>query len=439
MRIRSFFVLLLATMLVATTSLGCRPAEEEEPDENGVAALGTVTVMGVWGGDELAAFEAVVAGWEAQTGGTVDFESTRDLSAILRTRVAGGNPPDLAILPNPALMQEFATAGHLVSLNDVLDMSMMQADFSDAWIDLGSVDGELVGVFVKAATKSTIWYNPKVFADKDYEVPATWDELLSLSDQIVADGGTPWSIGIESGGATGWPASDWIQEIHLAESGPELHDQWVNHEIPWTHESIRSAFERFGEIALNEDYVVGGVDNILATGFEDASYLPFEDPPRAYLYALGGFTQGFIEAQFSDLVATEDYDFFNFPDIDPRYAGSATGGADVAVMFNDTPEARSLMEYLADGANWESWASAGGYASPSTALPLSAYPDDLAAKAAAQLTESEIFRFDADDLMPAEVQSAYLTGIIDYLQDPGSLDDILARLEAVAVNAYSAQ
>ncbi len=436
---RSVFTLLLALMLASILVVaGCQPADEEEPpDDNDVVEMGTVTVMGVWGGDELAAFEEVAAGWEAATGGTVEFESTRDLSAILRTRIAGANPPDLAILPNPALLREFAADGALLPLDDVLDMNMMAADYSDAWIDLGSVDNNLYGVFIKAATKSTVWYNPAVFEEAGYEVPETWDELIALSDEMVADGNTPWSIGSESGAASGWPLSDWLQEIHLAAYGPELHDQWVAHEIPWTHESIKGTFEMFGEIALNEDYVVGGVDSILATNFEDASFLPFEDPPRAHLYFLGAFTQGFIEGQFPDLEPTVDYDFFDFVDIDPQFAGSATGGADVAVMFNDTPEARSFMEYMADGANWESWARAGGYLSPSTALPLDAYPDELSAKAAAQLTDSEIFRFDADDLMPAEVQSAFWDGIHDYLQDPDSLDAILERIEAVAETAYA--
>ncbi len=438
MSLRSVLALLLALMLASMFVVaGCQPVDEVEPPDNDVEVMGTVSVMGVWGGDELAAFEEVVAGWETATGGTVEFESTRDLSAILRTRVAGGNPPDLAVLPNPALMQEFAVDGELVALGDILDMGMMTSDYSDAWIDLGTVDGNLYGVFVKAATKSTVWYNPAEFEAAGYDIPETWDELIALSDQIVADGNTPWSIGIESGGATGWPATDWIQEIHLAEFGPDLHDHWLDHEIPWTHDSIRGAFERFGEIALNEEYVVGGVDNILATSFEDASFLPFEDQPRAYLYFLGAFTQGFIEGQFPDLEPLVDYDFFKFPMIDPEFEGSVTGGADVAVMFNDTPESRSLMEYLADGANWEPWARAGGFASPSLSLSLDVYPDEIAAKAAEQLTESAIFRFDVDDLMPAELQSAYFSGIVDYLQDPDDLDAILERLDAVAVDAYA--
>lgn len=428
----------LACMLVI--ALVTLPACTTETTDNGTTdgdEIGSVTVMGVWGGGELEAFQDVAAGWEEATGGTVEFESTRDLSAILTARVSGGNPPDLAILPNPAVMQTYAESGDLLALDDVLDMTQIESDYSDAWIDLGTVDGNFYGVFVKAATKGTVWYNPSTFEAGGYDIPTTWDELIALSDEMVAAGQTPWSIGIEAGGATGWAASDWIQEIYLANSGGEMYDQWVDHEIPWTDPSVKEAFELFGEIALNDDYVVGGVNNILATTPEDASYLIAEDPPGANMYFLGAFTQGFIEGQFPDAVPGEDYDFFDFVSIDPMYEGAETGGADVAVMFNDTPSARSFMEYMADGANWESWASAGGFSSPSQALDPSAYPDELSAKAAAQLSGSEIFRFDADDLMPAEVQSTYWNGIISYLQNPDMLDTILADIEAAAVTAYA--
>jgi len=435
---RQWHALLLMCVL-AIALLAVSACAQEDTDggevEDGGEEIGTVSVMGVWGESELDAFTEVAAGWEEETGGTMEFEGTRDLSAILRARVSGGNPPDLAVLPNPALLQDFASTGDLQPIDGFLDMGALEGDYAQTWIDLGSADGTLYGLFVKAATKSTVWYDPTEFDAAGYEIPATWDELIALSDQMVADGvAAPWSIGLESGGASGWPATDWIQEIYLTESGPDMYDQWVNHEIPWTDDSVKSAWEHFGEIALTEGYVPGGVDAMLASNFTDASYLPFEDPPQAYMYFLGAFTQGFISEQFPDQEPVTDYDFFKFVEINEP--GTVTGGADVIVMFNDTPSARSLLEYLADGANWESWAQAGGFATPSQALDASAYPDELARKAAEQLTESETFRFDADDLMPSELQTAYFQGILDYLQNPGNLDQILADIEAVAATAY---
>jgi alpha-glucoside transport system substrate-binding protein len=398
--------------------------------------MGSVHIMGVWGGDELKALRVVADGWEEQTGGRVEFEGTRDITAVLRARVMGGNPPDLAILPNPALMKEFARAGKLKAIGKILDISRIRKNYSNTWLHLGSVDGNLIGLFVKASIKSTIWYNPKEFAANRWEIPKTWGKLLSLSDQIVEEGKTPWSIAVESGGASGWPASDWIQEIFLHESGPDLYDRWVEHRIPWTHQAVKSAFQKFGKIALTGGYINGGVQAILACHFIDGSYLPFLNPPRAYMYFLGGFTQGFIAKQFPDLKPGKDYDFFSFPTIHPKYAGAVTGAADVVVMFRDTAASRSFLKYMAMAEAWEPWAKRGGYTSPARSMNLETYPDPLAAKMARLLTTSPIFRFDADDLMPAEVQKTFWKGAMDYLRNPEKVDTILQEIEEVAKEAY---
>lgn len=166
-------------------------------------ALGTVRVLGVWGGGELESFQAMIEPWEDRTGGSLEFEGTRDLSAVLRTLVAGGNPPDVAILPNPALMEEFAQSGDLQPLDQILDMDIFRDDYSQSWQDLGSVDDQLYGVFMKASNKSIIWYNPTLFQAHDYTPPQTWDELIALSDQMVQDGNTPWSIAVESAASSG--------------------------------------------------------------------------------------------------------------------------------------------------------------------------------------------------------------------------------------------
>jgi alpha-glucoside transport system substrate-binding protein len=398
--------------------------------------MGSLHIMGLWGGEELNAFREVAAGWEKRTGGRVEFEGTRDITAVLRARVMGGNPPDLAILPNPALMKEFVRTGKLRAIEKILDISQIRKNYSNTWLHLGNVDGILFGLFVKASVKSTIWYNPNEFAANRWEIPKTWGKLLSLSKQIVEEGKTPWSIAVESGGASGWPASDWIQEIFLHESGPDLYDQWVEHRIPWTHEAVKSAFQKFGRIALTDEYINGGVQAILASNFIDGSYLPFLNPPRAYMYFLGGFTQGFIAKQFPDLKPRKDYDFFPFPTIHPKYAGAVTGSADAVVMFRDTASSRSFLKYMAMAEAWESWAKRGGYTSPARSMNLETYSDPLAAKMARLLMTSPIFRFDADDLMPAEVQKTFWKGAMDYLRNPEKVNTILQEIEEVAKEAY---
>jgi alpha-glucoside transport system substrate-binding protein len=408
---------------------GCQAEMAEEK-------IGTVNVLGVWGGQELESFQAMVAPWEQETGGAMGFSGTRDLIAVLTTRVAAGNPPDVAILPNPGQMVELAGEGHLVSLDSFLDMNVVRQEYAKGWVDLGTVNGKLYGIFMKADSKGTVWYNPKLFTAKGWKVPTTWGEMTDLSDRVVKEGMHPWSVAVESGEASGWPATDWIGEILLHESGGEVYDQWVNHDIPWTDPKIKSAWEKFGQIALTPDYVPGGAKAILATNFQDGSYLPFEDPPKAAMYYLGAFTQGFIAEQFPDLVAGEDYAFFPFPGIDAKYAGAVTGGANVVVAFNDNPTTRSFVRYLASAKAQQIWVEEGGFTAVNNKVSLDAYPNPLARLAAEQLTGATVFRFDADDNMPSAVQKAFWEGTLTYLQDPSRLDGVLADIEARAKEAY---
>ena len=398
-----------------------------------VGESGTVSVIHQWvSGGEPESFRAVVDPWQELTGNQAEVLGTRDLLAIVTTRVEGGNPPDVAALAAPGTMQKFAEQGRLVELDSFLNMDRLRNEYSQAWLDLCTVNGKLYCIVYKAANKSTVWYNPKAFAERSLNVPGTWEEMIALSDRLLDSGLAPWSMGVESGGASGWPGTDWIGQIVLAESGPEVYDQWVNHEIPWTDPRIKSAWEKFGQIALTEGYVPGGASFIRSTNFVPASYLPFESSPKAGMYFLGSFTQGFIEEQFPDLVIEEDYSFFPFPPIDPQYEGTVTGGADLLVMFNDTPASRSLMQYLSTGAAQQIWVGRGGFTSTNNQVSLNNYPDPLAAKVAEQLTSARIFRFDADDIWGGELQDVFWKGILDYLEDPTRLDSILQEIETVA-------
>ncbi len=393
-----------------------------------------VDVMAVWGGEELDSFKAVYSVWEKETGNKVQYEGTRDLTAVLKTRVEGNNPPDIAILPNPGLAMEYAKQGKLVPLDGFMDMNQLKKDYAKAWLDVGTYNGKLYAIVFKAANKGTIWYSPKRFKEKGYQIPKTWDELLSLSDKIAKDGGVPWSIAAESGSASGWPLTDWIAQIVLTQSGPEVYDKWVKHEIPWTDPAIKKAFQTFGEIATHKGWVLNGVDGILATNFVDGSYAIMDG--SAYMYYLGDFTQGFIAKQYPKAVPGKDYAFFPWPTINPKYAGGITGGCDVVVMFKDTPAARSFIEYLASAKAQEIWAKRGGYTSPNRSVPLSVYPNDIARDSAKMLTTASAFRVGAGDLMGGAVQQAFWKGSLEYVQHPDKLDDILKQIEAKAVEQY---
>jgi len=401
-----------------------------------VNAQQSVTVMGVWTGAEAEAFQKMVAPFEKETGIKVEFTGTRDLPAILTTRVEAGNPPDVSAMPNPGQMVTFAEEGKLIDLSTFMDMDALQDEYSDAWMDLGSYNGKLHAIFISADLKSMVWYNPKAFAAAGYEVPGTWDELMALSDQMVADGNTPWAIGVESGAASGWPGTDWIEDIMLRIAPPETYDAWVNHEIAWTNEKVMEAFEIFGEIARSGEYVYGGPNAVLTINFGDSPDALFTDPPNAYMHRQATFIKSFILEHFPDLVPGEDFDFFPFPSIQEEYGTPALGAADMLAMFNDTAEARAFMEYVASAPAQEIWVGELGKLAPNQKVDPMVYPDDITRKAAEFLGEASVFRFDGSDLMPAAIGSgAFWTGILDYISGE-SLSNVLMQIETNALDAY---
>lgn len=396
-------------------------------------AANKVTIAVIWSGKELEAFESALVPFENQTGIDVVVESIgRDLPTVLATRVAAGNPPDMAAMPNPGQMKEFVAKGALVPLDDLSNL----ADSAKAFVDLATVNDHVYGVFISADLKSLVWYDPKVFKAHGYTVPDSWPALIELCNKIVADGGTPWSIGLESGAASGWPGTDWIEDIMLRTAGPDLYDKWVNHEIPWTHPAVKKAFQYFGQIALNDKYVYGGTTGELLTNFGDAGNPLFTNPPGAYMMKQATFIQSFIKKANPDLVAGEDYDVFVFPPISPVFGTPMLGAGDLISAFKDTPEVRALANYLASAQAQEIWCKALGKLAINTKVDPSIYPDPVTAKAAQLLANASAFRFDGSDMMPAAVGAGtFWSGVLDYVSGI-PLDTVLANIEASAKEAY---
>jgi ABC-type glycerol-3-phosphate transport system substrate-binding protein len=223
------------------------PAASAPPaDDTGLG--GEINILAVWADAEQETFEAVIAPWVERTGVTVEYESTRDINATLLTRIEGGNPPDVAGLPGPGAMAQFARDGTLFSLENVIDTEAMAQEWNEGVVSAGSVDDHMVGVFIKASPKGFIWYNPQRFEEEGYEVPADFEGLDALVEQIKSDGTTPWGIGLNSGaGSEGWPGTDWIEDFVLRQSGPEVYDAWWQGTQAWNSPEIKEAFEAFGK------------------------------------------------------------------------------------------------------------------------------------------------------------------------------------------------
>jgi alpha-glucoside transport system substrate-binding protein len=394
-----------------------------------------VHVLGVWSGPELASFEAVASAWEKASAAVVDWEGTDDMGRALADHRQAGDPPDIAILPNLALMDQLARDDALIPLNTVLDMTAIEKDYGPAWIELGSRDEQLYGIFYKVTDKAGVWYNPKAFAAAGYNVPTTWNEMTMLADTIVGDGHTPFSVVAARGPASGWALTDWISEIVLNTCGPDLYDEWIASGISWNDACIKRSFGMFTKLVSTKGYVLGGSQRIIATG-DDAGADPlYTDPPSAYLCYLPSFAQAFIAASHPDLEPGTDYDVFRFPTIDPRYKGAVTIGADVPVMVSDTPAARAFMTYLASAPAQEAWIKLGGFTSVNRSVSMDSYQDPVARTVAEELSEAKVSRFSAGDMMPASLQRAWWGAMLDLVTDPTKVDSILDRMTAAAESA----
>lgn len=390
-----------------------------------------VTVIGAYGGDEEKAFHEMVKPWEDQTGATVKYTGTRDLNAVLTTGTASGVLPDIAGLPGPGQLQEFATGGSLKPLDDVLDINTYKDETAPALVELGTVNDKIYGVFIKAAVKGLMWYNPSVVNYGD-NTPATYDDLKAALQSNASKAQAQWCLGIESGAASGWPGTDWIEDFVLRQSGADVYNQWWQGKVKWSDPAIKQAWEAYGDVVKNS---LGGATTAAATNFANAGDPLFASPAGCQLLHQASFITGL--GAFKDKKAGTDYDFFPFPDINSQYAGAVEGAGDIFGMFHDTPAAKSLMKYLVTADAQKIWVGIGGALSANKNV--TNYPDDIAKRSAELLTNAKIFVFDASDLMPTSVNSAFWSGILEYTQDPSKLDSILANLDQVTADAAAAQ
>lgn len=405
---------LLPVVFLLVTAAGC-----SSPTDPHIG--GSVRVVGSWSGAEEDAFIAMVRPFEQETGIDVQYTGTRDLNGLLWQGVAQKNPPDVAGLPGPGQMAEFARFGALQDLTNVIDAAAYKSQTVPTFIDLGTVDGKLVGVFIKATLKGLIWYNPKVYT---LPAPTTWDGLKSNASLAKRDAST-WCMGLGSDATSGWPATDWIEDFVLRESGPDVYDDWVAGRLPWTSPQIKSAFEHYGDVVADS---AGGPSAVIATEFQDGGNGLFSTPPGCLFHHQATFMTEFFKSQAG--ARDGEYNFFPFPTMDERFANDVTGAGDLFGMFRDTPQARALMSYLVTPEAQSIWVARGGALSVN--VNVTNYPDDISRRAAQILTSADRFRFDGSDLMPEQLNASFLQGVVEYTGNPSALDAILQRLDDVS-------
>lgn len=391
-----------------------------------------VTMTGPFVDNDAVKFEESVKSFEEETGIDIQYEGSKEFEASIAIRVEGGNPPDIADFPQPGLLESFVKKGYVIDLNDTLDMKKVEANYIQSWLDMATMEAPegpiMAGVWGRVNAKSLVWYNKKEFDAAGYKVPETWEELMDLQDMIMADGDTPWAIGIESGAATGWAATDWIEEMMLRTTSPENYDRWVAGELKFDSPEVRKAIAAMSEIWMTEGMVYGGTKSIATTSFGDAPKVMFEQPPKAWMHKQGNFITSFFP---DNLVAGEDYDFFYLPSVDPSLGRPVLVAGDIYAMFNDRPEVRMVMQYFATGASVEAWVKAGGAISPHKDSSLDWYSNLVDRKVAEVIQNATSVRFDGSDLMPGAVGAgSFWKEMTAWVSGSKSLDEALAAIDA---------
>jgi alpha-glucoside transport system substrate-binding protein len=383
-----------------------------------------VTVVGSWGGSEQDSFLAMVKPWEDRTGNKVKYTGSRGLGAYLTTAVASGTLPDLAGLPGPGEMAQFAKGGTLKPLDTVLDLATYKADTVKALVDLGTVDGKITGVFIKASVKGFIWYAK---ANYDGKVPANWDAVMATSKGPAS---SLFCVGLESAADSGWPGTDWVEDFVIRQSGPQVYDSWVAGTTKWDDPAIKQAFQAFGKVLDNS---FGGAAKINSTNFGDGGNGLFTTPPGCLFHHQASFISDFFKKQGG--AKDGDFDFFVMPEINSQYAGALTGGGDLFGLFSDKPAAKDLLKYLVTAEAQQIWADRGGFVSANTKV--TKYPAASDQKSAEALAKATVFRFDGGDLMPGTMKAAFFAAMVQFAEDQSKLDSILAKLNDVQKTAYA--
>ncbi len=437
MRIASHKVVAILALGAAMVLAACGGNNNNNTTSGGKIG-GSLNFLTVWSGSELDSIKAVLQPWEDQTGVTVNFESTRDQDAVLTTRVQAGNPPDVASAPSPTLLTKFAQQGKVIALDNILDMGKLKSEYGQSWIDLGSVNGKLYEVYAWGALKGLVFYDPKNFQAKGYQVPKTWDDMITLQDKIKSDGTTPWCIGLESGAASGWPGSDWVKEIVLSQSGPGVYDTWWQGKTKWSSSEIKNAWTTWGKVLGSGDANVwGGKNFMVSTNFGDAGNPMFDSPPKCFMHNQGSFITDFFVKAKPSLKPGEDFSFFPLPDVNSKYAGSHVVAGDSMSIFKDTPQSRSIMKYLTTAEAQDIWVKRGGKVAINNKVANSDYPDPISQLIAKTITSAKITKYDAGDLMPADMKNAYWSAVLSFVQDQSKLDSILQNLDNVQKSAYT--
>ena len=363
---------------------------------------------------------------------TVKVQQVEDINSLIMQRIQAGDTPDIAMIPQPGVVRDVvARAETTVPLADVLDTSKLEETMTAGTLEVGAVDGEPYGLLVSMNVKSLVFYNKQAWDKAGYEAPETIDELNALTEQIKADGGTPWCMGIEDGAATGWAATDWFEDLVMRYGGADGYNSWVAHETPFDSDLVKQAAAEFEKLLFTEGNVLGGRGSIASTNFGTAANPMFKAEPECWLYKQGSFMTGFFQESAGVQNLDEEVGVFGFPPAEAGGENPVLGGGDMAVMMTDDEATAQVMEWLADPEIGNEAAPNSSFISPHTTFDASLYPTDLTRQMADVAYSSTAFLFDGSDQMPGEVGAgAFWKEITAWISGQTELDQALQNIDS---------
>ncbi|HMG45434.1 MAG TPA: ABC transporter substrate-binding protein [Acidimicrobiales bacterium] len=429
-RWRAVFTLGLALSLLSASA--CADDDDDAStdsgdDSGGGGDSGTVTLFGPEVEFEQQSLQDAFDAFTEDTGIEVEVNGSRSFETEVGPQVDAGNPPDIAMFPQPGKIKDFA--GDIVPLpDDVLEV--VGENIDEGWTSFSTIDGDVLAIPAKADLKSVVWYSPAAFQEGGYEIPESFDDFLALADTMLADGKTPFCVGIGSDDATGWPMTDWIEEFVLRLQGPEVYDQWVNHEIPFDDPAIVESAQAVYDLWATDGMVFGGLQNIGATPFAEAG-LPLLEGD-CLMHRQGNFYGSNFTDAGATLGADGDVNAFYLPGSEENPNITLSGGI-YAAAFADRPEVMEVMSYIAspEFGNSRAGNEIGGYLSPNKNVDTSLYTTELDQTFGEILAAAEPVRFDASDLMPGAVGSGtFWSAAVDIVGGTKTVDEAFADVEA---------
>jgi alpha-glucoside transport system substrate-binding protein len=416
-----------AAATLALTAAACGNGSGSGSDDGGAVtiwmSLDQSVVDGIQKQLDIAAKDAGIE---------VKVERVDGIDKLIKTKIQAGDVPDIALLPQPGVVASVVELGAAFPLDDVLDTATLKDTMVAGALDAGTVDGKIYGLLTSMNVKSLIFYPKKAFEAAGYKTPQSLDELTALADQIKSDGGTPWCLTMESGDATGWVATDWMEDLVMRYGGVDTYNDWVTHAIPFTDPVVKEAGDYFGKVALTEGNVLGGQQAITATPFTEAAKPMFDEgKPGCWLLKQGSFFVGpdFLpEDVFANL--DEELGVTAFPPVEAGGENPVLGGGDLAVLMNDSEDAKTAMNLLATADIGKDAAPVSSFISPFKDFDASLYPSETTRTIANVAYDSTAFLFDGSDSMPAEVGAgSFWKEMTAWLNGDEDLDTALQNID----------